>query len=185
MKTQENNNTAATRNEVTLISARKINGSKIELEFTQVVEIGEARQISLLSLLNASDERFTQNGKARHCWLSAEPGDATALTGIDFSELVELGDSMELDMVMPLIQGKEVNIQVVETTNGNDWEVANLEKSAKRAGKDGDFILSPEGAFIFTRTTIVLGSPRHKVIANTIRSSEELDINTEVKSALK
>ena len=154
---------------LTLVSARKVKGSKIELEFTQEVQTGEERATSLLSLLNASDERFIQSNKLTHCWLSAEPNDASAMFGIDFSELTELGDSMELSHVVAKIQDKDVNIQIIESTDGTEYEIANMDKSAKRAGKDGAFILTAEGAFIYRRATIVLGEPKHFVFENTVR----------------
>ena len=164
------------RKDLTLVSARKINGTKIELEFTQVVVTGEERQVNLLSLLNASDERFTQSGKVTHCWLSAEPQDATALFNIDFSGLVELGDSMELDVVVGQIQGKDMNIQIIESTDGTEYEIANMDKSAKRAGKDGAFILTAEGAFIYRRATIVLGEPKHFVFTETVRHTPSVSV---------
>jgi hypothetical protein len=164
------------RNELTLVSARKINGTKIELEFTQVVTTGEERQVNLLSLLNASDERFTQSGKQTHCWLSAEPQDATNLFNIDFSGLVELGDSMELDVVVGQVQGKDMNIQIIESTDGTKYEIANMDKSAKRVCKDGAFILTAEGAFIYRRATIVLGEPKHFVFENTVRHTPAVNV---------
>ncbi len=45
-------------------------------------------------------------------------------------------------------------------------------KQAKRAGKDGDFILSPEGSFIYVKSTVVTGESKHVFIANTIRESQ-------------
>ncbi len=163
------------RNDLTLVSARKINGTKIELEFTQAVITGEERPTNILGLLNASDERFSQVGNLSHAWLSAEPQDATALFGVDFSSLKELGDKMELNIVNPTINDQELNMQIIETTNGNEYEVANMDKSAKRTGKGGAFILTEEGFIIYRRATIVIGEAKHFVFKNTKRHLPAID----------
>lgn len=155
------------RNEVTLRSAKKVQGGKIALAFTQVVNT-KNRATSLLSLLNASDERFSKAGE-RWCYLNAEPIDAQTITGVDFSTLKEEGDEMkDLNIVMGKVQGMDLNIQVLETTNGNEYEVANIESTAKRAGKDGEYITTEHGEFIYQRTSVVLGEPKHVLIEGVI-----------------
>jgi len=155
------------RNELTLRSAKLVSGGKIALGFTQVVNT-KNRATSLLSLLNASDERFAKAGE-RWCFLNAEPTDATNITGVDFSSLKEEGDEMkDINIVMSQVQGQDLNIQVLETTQGNEYEVANIATTAKRAGKDGEYILTEGGEFIYQRTTIVLGEPKHILIDGVI-----------------
>jgi len=122
-------------------------------------------------MLNASDERFKQSGGKTYAWVSAVPADAEAIFGLDLSSLENVGDVLDLGIVEPSIQGKQLNIQVVETTKGNEWEVANIEKSAKRAGKDGDYITTKDGEFIYRRATVVAGEPQHKIITETVRAS--------------
>jgi len=56
-----------------LVSARKINGGKIQLEFAEVVSTSD-KGVNLLAMLNKSDDRFSSN--ARRAWMSAEPTDA-------------------------------------------------------------------------------------------------------------
>jgi hypothetical protein len=159
------------RNELTLNSARLVNGGKISLEFTQEITTENSAPKNILGMLNASDERFKQSGGKTYAWVSAVPEDAGKLFDIDFSTLESVGDVMELGIVNPTINGSELNIQIVETTKGNEWEVANLEKSAKRAGKDGDYITTKDGQFIYRRASIVLGAPKHSIITETERMS--------------
>ena len=74
-------------------------------------------------------------------------------------------------MVDPRFVGFEsqtLNIQITETTKGNEYEVANFEKTAKRAGKDGDFIMH-NGMYIYVRTSVVLGEAKHTILTDTTR----------------
>ena len=119
-------------------------------------------------MLNKSDDRFNQQ-KPRYAWLTAEPSDVKKVFGIDVANLAE-GDTLEIDMVDARMIGdsRALNIQINETTEGNAYEVANFEKSAKRAGKDGDFIMH-DGKYIYVRTTVVAGDAKHFQFENTTR----------------
>ena len=167
MKTVEN----LEQGEMLLASARKVNGGKVQLTFAQKIKNPNVRPASIVGLLNASDDRFSQSGKPRYAWLSAEPGDAGKLFGLDFSELSDVGDVMEINKLNPEIGGQKLNIQITETTDGNEYEVANFESTAKKAGADGDYILTKDGKYIYTRSTVVTGEPQHVFIAETVRSS--------------
>ena len=159
------------RNELVLNSARLVNGGKVSLEFTQEITLPNSAPKNILGMLNASDERFKQSAVKTYAWVSAVPADAEAIFGLDLSSLENVGDVLDLGIVEPSIQGKQLNIQVVETTKGNEWEVANIEKSAKRAGKDGDYITTTDDEFIYRRATVVAGEPQHKIITETVRAS--------------
>lgn len=157
--------------EMMLVSAKAVNGGKVSLTFAQVVET-EKTTTSLTSLLNASDARFNQQ-KPRYAWITGEPADIKNTFGIDVSGLA-LGQVLEIGMSNPTVAGKELNILITETTEGNEWEVANFETSAKRAGKDGDFILTQDGLYIYQRTSVVVGpvaKTDHKIIKDTVRKA--------------
>jgi len=160
-----------------LESAKGVKGGKVQLTFSQMVELPNASN-NILGLLNASDERFNQP-KARYAYLSGQPEDIEKQFGINVSALTE-GAEMQIGLVDPTINGKSLNIQIVETTQGTEWEVANFEKSAKRAGKDGDFILH-NGMYIYMRATVVLGEPKHQIFTETTRSKVSGD---DIKSAI-
>ena len=49
-------------------------------------------------------------------------------------------------------------MQIIETTEPTDWQAANVQSSAKRKGKGGDFILH-NGDYIFTRSSIIFNEP--------------------------
>ena len=168
MKTIEN----LEQGEMLLVSARKVNGGKVQLAFAQKIKNPNVRPASIVGLLNESDDRFSQSGKPRYAWISVEPTDASKKLGLDFSSLKEVGDTMEINKLNPTISGSGLNIQITETTDGNEWEVANFETSAKRAGADGDYILTKDGKYIYTRSTVVMGEPSHVFIADTVRSSQ-------------
>jgi hypothetical protein len=154
---------------VTLVSAKGVKGNKVQLTFSQIVETGKA-PTGLLGILNASDERFNQS-KPRLAWLTAQPADVKLQFGLDVSGLAE-GEELEIDMVDPKITGddRSLNLQITETTKGSDYDVANFETRAKRAGKDGEFIMS-NGMYIYVNTTVVVGEPKHTLIADTTRQA--------------
>lgn len=158
--------------ELLITEARKVKGGKVQLTFAQKVQNPNVRPASIAGLLNASDERFTQSGGVRYSWMAGTPEDIKNALGIDVSDLQNEGDKKELNILNPTIQGEPVNIQITEVTTPNEYEEANFETMAKRAGKNGDYILSTEGKYIFVRYTVVAGEPKHAFIADTVRSSE-------------
>ena len=156
--------------EMMLVSAKGVNGGKVQLTFAQVVETG-ANPTNVISLLNASDDRFAQQ-RPSFAWISGEPNDIQTQFGIDVSGLA-VGEVLEIGMLNPTINGNPLNIVITETTEGNDWEVANFEKAAKRAGANGDFILK-DGMYIYRRANVVLGpvsKDSHKIFKDTTRQS--------------
>ena len=156
---------------IVLESARGVKNGKVQLAFSQIVNTGTSGA-NVLGLLNKSDDRFNQQ-KPRYSWMTAEKADVLAQFGIDLSGLSE-GDSLEIGAVDPRLTSNpdaELNIQITESTEGSDYDVANFETRAKRAGKDGDFITTASGEYIYTRSTVVLGEAKHQFITDTKRVS--------------
>lgn len=170
MKTVEN----LEGNEMLLVSAKKVNGNKIQLEFAQRVSNPNARPSSIVGLLNKSDDRFSGPlGSPRRAWLAGEASDIQALLGIDCSDLVNVDDMKTLNILNPTIGDEKLHIQITETTEGTEYDVANFSTRAKRAGKDGPFITTAEGEYIYVKATVVKGEPKHVFIADTSRSSSD------------
>jgi hypothetical protein len=159
--------------EVLLVAVKKINGGKFQLEFAEKISNPNARPGSIAGLLNESDDRFSNNlGSARRAWMSGTAEDIKAKLGVDTSDLAEVGDSKELGLLNPSIKGYPLHIQITETTEGSDYDVANFATRAKRAGKDGDFILSSEGEYIYVKSTVVQGPASHVFMTDTIRNAQ-------------
>ena len=155
---------ALTPGSTLLISARQVsNGEKVQLEFAEKINSGPDKPVSALALLNASDSRFSSG--ARRGWLTVEPADATKWMGIDFSDAnpnwydTEKGMMMDLNILNPGVDLNGIDhffrVYIFETTEGTDWENNNVERAAKRAGKDGDYITNG-GAYIFSRGKVDL-----------------------------
>lgn len=144
-----------------IVQARKVNGNKLQLEFGEVLE-GNARPQTALGIFNQSDERFNLAGKARRAWLTCEQQDAENLLGIDLGgeyTTNEMGYVVKpLNVFNPVVNGQRLRVQIVETTDATDYDAANIEKQAKRKGKDGDFI-THKGMYIFTQSSVVVGDP--------------------------
>jgi hypothetical protein len=155
---------------IILESAKGVKNNKVQLCFSQIVESSKTNT-NVLGLLNASDERFTQS-KPRYAWVTAEPKDVKAQFGIDVDNLKQ-GEVLEIGAVDPRMASfpeTALNIQITETTEGSDYDVQNFETRAKRAGKDGDFIMK-DGLYIYVNTTVVPGEPKHAIITDTERVS--------------
>lgn len=170
MQNQTNTGTleTLTPGQTLIVHARKVNGDKMQLELAEILKRDD-RPVNALGMFNKSDERFSATGKPRRTWLTVEPEDAQELLGIDLS-----GDFMTnekghvvkpLNILNPVIvsgdlQGTRLRVQIVETTKATEWDAANIEDSAKRAGKDGPFI-THKGMYIFTQDSVALGEPQN------------------------
>ena len=53
-----------------------------------------------------------------------------------------------------------LKVEIVETTIPNEYQLANLETSAKRRGKEGKFI-THKGLYIFTNSRVVFNKSNH------------------------
>jgi len=151
---------------IVLESAKGVKGGKIQLCFSQIVDLGKA-PTNLLGMLNESDDRFNQP-KPRFAWLSGEASDIKKHFGLDLN-LAE-GEELTIGAIDPRVAGDDrpLNIQINETTEGSNYDVENFETRAKRAGKDGDFIMH-NGMYIYVRTSVVVGDPKHVTYENTTR----------------
>jgi len=150
------------KGETLLVSAKKVAGGKIQIEVAEIFSTKEAE--SAVSLLNASDDRFKQ-AKARRAWLSAMPADLKAHFGF------ELGASEEekiLNILNPKsnINGKRLRVISVQTTKGSEYQLANIETTAMRAGADGDILYSG-GLPVFGNTELIFTNeqPKHKSVS--------------------
>lgn len=150
--------------ETLLVQARKVNGNKIQLEFAEKMVTPDRPQ-SLLSVFNKSDDRFSQSGGARRCWLTSEPSDAAKNLGVDFENAkytttVEGYEVLPLNILNPTMDGNRIRVQITETVTPTPWQSDNKERAAKRRGAEGEFI-THKGQHIFSNTDVVLGEPKH------------------------
>ena len=154
-----------------LVSARKVAGQKVQLEYAEVLEKESTPAVNLIALFNASDSRFTVGSKARRAWITVQPADAGKLLGIDLSDendgwyTNQLGQEMlDLNILNPVATfggvSSRLRVQIVETITPSEWQKANISTDAKRKGKDGAFI-THNGFYIFTNATVVLNEPKH------------------------
>ena len=143
--------------ETLLISARQVANGKISLEFAEKITAKD-RPVSALTVLNASDDRFSSG--ARRGWATAEPIDASNAFGVNFGDdgewyTSERGEMMDLNILNPEFNGVRFRVQISETTEPTEWQAENLERAAKKAGKDGDYI-THNGDYIFSNSDVVL-----------------------------
>ena len=159
-------------NQTLLLSARKVNGNKIQLEFAELIKTSTAT-VNPLGIFNKSDDRFNVGNKARRAWLTAEQKDASIVLGLDLSDSAAwTSDNMGrevliLNVLNPVItvNGTEhkLCVEIVETVEPTEWQAANLQTSAKRKGKDGAFI-THKGMYIFANTRVVLDKANHVML---------------------
>lgn len=161
-----------------LVSAKRVKGNKVSLCFAQKIINPESRPASITGLLNKSDKRFTQSENVRYAWMTGEEVDIKDAFGVDCSDIPNFGDAKDLDILNLTYEGQKLSIQITETVEGSEDDVANFETRAKRAGKDGEFILSSDGQYIYMKSTVVLGEAKHVFLAGTQRpgaSSGQID----------
>jgi hypothetical protein len=159
-------------NQTLLLSARKVSGNKIQLEFAELIRTSTA-SVNPLGLFNKSDDRFNTGNKARRAWLTAESKDASAILGLDLSDSANWSvdgmgrEVLELNVLNPVatINGTDhqLKVEIVETIEPTDWQAQNLQTSAKRRGKDGAFI-THKGMYIFANTRIVFDNANHVML---------------------
>ena len=172
------------QNECVILNAKKVKGGKVQLMFAEKIANPNLKPTSIVGILNKSDERFANTGKPRYAWHSGEASDIKAALDIDCSSLANEGDTMEVNLLNPSIQGQDLHIQITETTQGDEYDFANLDTRAKRAGKDGDFILSSDGDYIFVKSDVVPGTAKHTFLENTARKSTVTSTDDAVAQAL-
>ena len=71
---------------------------------------------------------------------------------------------------------------VTETTEPTEYQQTNIETSAKRAGKDGDYI-THQGAYIFSNVSVVRVSQfdGHDILEPDARAQSELETASEIE----
>lgn len=148
-----------------LIDAKKVNGEKIMLQFAEIVQSREAE--SAASILNASDARFTQP-KARRHWLAVTAQDLKEVFGIvlaDDQEILVINRLNPVSLKEGAAKGKRIRIVINETTKGTQYQMENIEKTAKRAGADGP-IMTSGGLPIFPNLDLVFTNeePKHVIL---------------------
>ena len=190
MENMMNSGSISTLNagEILLVHARQVSGGKVQLELAE--KIASAQTVNPLSVFNKSDQRFSSGG-ARRAWLTAEPADASEYLGIDVTEnaqgwtVDEMGRTiLPLNIKSPTIQigdsTHSLRVEVEETTEPNEYQAANLETSAKRAGAGGAFIMH-EGNYVFSNTRVVFDEPSHtflKADTATVNANQKVDTQT-------
>ncbi len=129
-----------------LVHARRVANGKVQLELAERVETGTGSSNDPLAMFNKSDDRFSARG-ARRAWITVEPVDATELLGIDltsgYNDADERGRELKvLNVLSPTATEDAIplRVQITETVTPDDYQMENVEETAKRAGEDGDFI---------------------------------------------
>jgi len=158
--------------ETLLLSARKVKGDKISLEFAEVLTVKEG-PVTAVGRFNRSDSRF--GSRARRAWVNVTVEDISADLGMDFSdnnpewELTEKGEMLELNMLNPTVDGERIRVMVSETTEPDAYQADNIETRAKRKGKDGEFI-KHNGDYIFSNTLVII---TNEVVEHVLLTSDD------------
>jgi len=167
MKTVEN----LQLNETLLVGIRKNAGGKFGIDLAEIVKSSSTNEHNeLISLLNKSDERFSQGGKPRRLVISAEADQIKQYFGIDVNELafktvqkVSGEGTMvyaQINLLNPEINGKRIRLVVKEsTTPFDDYQIKNPDKTCKKTPK-GEMLLV-DGQQIFSTIEMTLGEPKH------------------------
>jgi len=69
--------------------------------------------------------------------------------------MTDKGEIMELQILNPMFETTRFRLLITETTESTEWQKDNLERAAKRKGKEGAFVMS-NGNYIFSNTSTIL-----------------------------
>lgn len=158
-------------NQTLMVSARKVAGAKVQLEFAEILQKDSTQAANPLALFNEGDSRFSQSGGARRAWMTVEPLAASKYLGLDLTDTNpgwgtdSLGrEVMMLNVLNPvaIINGEAValKVEIAETTEATPYQADNLSTAAKRRGKDGTFC-THNGLHIFANTRIAFNKANH------------------------
>lgn len=165
-----------------LVQALKTNNpNKVQLEFAEKTQGLENNPNALLALLNASDDRFTSG--ARRAWMTVEIADVAKHfninVGDDAAWVMDPNLNKEilpLGIMNPTLFGFKLRVRIEETTEGNEYQLDNIDRAAKRRGKDGDFI-THKGKYIFSNTRVVPmkdgENPQHVLLQADVETQTE------------
>ena len=175
--------------ECLLTKAYKTRTDKIQLEFAERVAAKD-KPISALSILNNSDARFS-SGAARG-WAVATIEDASKIFKVNFGDDGEwyLGEKsngkecemMDLDILNPQFNNTLFRVRLAETLEPTKSQIKYcedngydpIERHAKTAGKDGDYILH-KGQHIFRNSYVDLlpedSNPEHTFLESDTQST--------------
>jgi hypothetical protein len=175
-----------------LVQAREVANGKVQLEIAE--PLATSGTASPLGMFNTSDERFS-GSKARRAWLTVEPADAERLlnikstdangvqTAVDLSTGFSPNDRghsvKDLNVLNPELESGDIlRVQISETISPTEYQTLNLETSAKRKGKDGEFITNG-GMYIFANTDVIIGEP-----VNTFLEPDTSGVSSELQGIL-
>lgn len=179
-------------NQTLLVQARKVNGQKLQLEFAEVLQKESSTGINPLALFNQGDDRFSQGG-ARRAWLTVEPAAASKFLGLDLTDsnpswtIDPMGrEILPLNILNPvaIVNEEEIplKVEVVETTQPTEYQLNNIETSAKRRGKDGAYC-THQGLYIFANTRMAFHKANHVFLAMDAVESKTTGIPAGISAA--
>ena len=163
-----------------LLDARKVANGKIQLQFAEMIQTSD-RPISLLGILNRNDPSFAS--RARRCWVTADADTASEDFKFNFEDdnenwiMDEKGELIEVNLLNPVINDSRVRLSVQETVTPTEWQQANIERAAKKRGKNGTPI-THQGNYIFSNTVMVLTNDEVK---HTFLTSDDNEVKIETK----
>jgi len=144
---------------------RKVANGFISVELAEVKEGNSG--VSAAYVFNKSNSKFTRNS-ARRAWQNGSAEDLESALGVSLGDdagwiLDENGNEiLTVNILNPVVsfEGQDfpMRVQIVESIEADDYRASRVETTAKRKGRDGDFILH-NGDYIFTYASIVFTEP--------------------------
>lgn len=180
MKTIEN----LKKGETILTNVRKVSGGKFQIEIAEFVENPNAT-VNVAALLNAGDDRFTQNSsKPRLAWQSGTSEGLKAI-GLDVTKCdfktVEGKEIAEVNLMNPSIGGERLRVRLVDSFEKS----YDTQQPKQTKDKDGNVtFFMKEGKHIYQQTQVVAGEPKHAIIASDERVAAKAVVKSSASAAL-
>lgn len=148
------------KGQVGIVRARHVNGDKIQIEFAQKLDSPTTNR-NAVSIFNASDARFSQNGP-RRAWVSATAIDAMRIANISITD-----EESHKEILKPMgsFNGNSFSLQITEKLESelNENQKNNLNNYLKRAGKEGSFFHAENGERVAQIIDLVIVEPGKSV----------------------
>lgn len=162
-----------------ITSVRRVANNGLQAEMQDIVS--HPGRVNVLAALNKGDSRF-QTGNPRRAWFPVTIA-SLAEQGVSSETLSKIEEleykvKMDLNIENPQVNGKVLRIQVNESVTPDEFQVANVMKTAKQImitdkvaankgintkydlsqyiGQNGYFVESTTGQHIFSATSVTL-----------------------------
>lgn len=172
--------------QVVLLNVARNAKGEFKMEFAERIQ-NPNQSLNVLAILNEGDEKFKNNNGVRHHFANSITTIALEKHfGIKPQDVPEK-EALELNILNPKLLGQNLRIQIEESFEGTEYQMANQEKTAKQyKDKEGKSIyFVKDGKLIFSSTRLVTNEPKHQIIQSDAQLTWEQYLQSKVEETTR